>query len=80
MLTTDLFTSKTKIINTPMTRDNLTKLNRILDYLTNLEIDIVNNAICVNRNTQIKQKDWSNVLYLANLEINEIYQSEKKNY
>jgi len=63
-----------------MTRDNLTKLNGILDYLTNLEIDIVNNAICVNRNTQIKQKDWSNVLYLANLEINEIYQSEKKNY
>jgi len=61
-----------------MTRDNLTKLNGILDYLTNLEIDIVNNRVCVNWHTQIKQKDWSNVLYLANLEINEIYQSEKK--
>ena len=80
MLTTDLFTSKTKIINTPMTRDNLTKLSGILDYLTDLEVNIARNSVCVEWRTQVKQKDWSNVLYCANLEIKEIYQSEEKNY
>ena len=62
-----------------MTKENLTKLSGILDSLTDLEVNIARNSVCVNANTQTKQKDWFDVLHWANSEINEIYRSEEKN-